>query len=84
MKKIINVKALNDFALECTMDNGDVFRYDMSFVLDGPGEMLTALRKPSHFKKVFIELGSLSWPSGYEIHAETVARDGELIERQAS
>ena len=41
--------------------------------------MIDPLKDINHFQKVFIELGSLSWPSGYEIHAETICREGEKI-----
>lgn len=84
MRKITNVKVLNDFVLECTMDNGEVYKYDMSFVLGESAEMLIPLQNPSSFHKVFIEFGALAWPHGYEIHAETVVREGELVERRAS
>ncbi len=83
MRKIIKVIAA-DFWLECEMENGEVFKYDMSFVQSETGEMVIPLKKLDFFKKVFIELGSLSWPNGYEIHADTVASDGELISKAAS
>ena len=78
MKKIIRVEALEHF-LECEMDNGDTFKFDMSFVLKSEGEMVQALRDLSFFKKVFIELGAITWPNGYDIHADTIIADGELI-----
>ena len=83
MRKILKVKTL-DFVLECEMENGDVYSYDMSFVLQETGEMLMPLKDLDFFKQVFIELGSLSWPNGYEIHANSIARDGVLISEKAS
>lgn len=83
MRKILKVKAL-DFVLECEMDNGEVYSYDMSFVAISNGEMVLPLKDLDFFKKVFIELGALSWPNGYEIHADSVIRDGVLISKKAS
>lgn len=78
MRKIIKVIPQN-FALRCEMDNGEIFLYDMSFVNSESSPMIDPLKDINHFKKVFIELGSLSWPSGYEIHAETICREGKII-----
>jgi hypothetical protein len=78
MKKIIRVEAFEHY-LECEIDNGDIFRFDMSYVLSSEGEMIQHLKDLSFFKKVFIELGAITWPNGYDIHADTVIADGELI-----
>ncbi len=83
MRKIISVKAL-DFVLECEMENGDFFKYDMSFVKSESSEMIKPLQDLTFFKEVFLELGSLAWPNGYDIHAETVVRDGEQVSQVAS
>ena len=83
MRKVINVKS-NNYLLVCEMENGDVFHYDMSFVLNENSEMLLPLQDSSFFEQVFIELGALSWPNGYEIHGDTVVRDGLLITQKAS
>ena len=36
LRQVIGVKA-NGFTLECEMENGELFRYDMSFVLKEEG-----------------------------------------------
>ena len=79
IRKIVSVAARDNFVLECVMENGEVFSYDMSFLKNENGEMVIPLKKPDFFKQVFLELGHLSWPNGYEIHANTVARDGLLL-----
>ncbi|MCJ8277206.1 MAG: DUF2442 domain-containing protein [Bdellovibrionales bacterium] len=83
MRKILSVKSQN-FILECEMENGDIYTYDMSFIKNESGTMIEPLKKESFFNQVFLELGSLSWPNGYEIHANTVERDGHLISKAAS
>ena len=52
----------------------------MSFITQSDQEMLTPLKDKEFFKKVFIELGSLAWPNGYDIHVNTILRDGVNIE----
>ena len=51
MKKIIKVEAFEHY-LECEIDNGDVFRFDMTFILKSEGEMTQALKDLSFYKKV--------------------------------
>lgn len=79
MRKILSVKAF-DFFVHCEMENGDIYKYDMSFIHNDCSPMFAPLKQLKEFQSVFIELGSLSWPSGYDIHASTVVRDGELIQ----
>ena len=81
--KIVDVKAMDDFTLECVMSSGSVYRYDMSFLKSRKGEVTEPLRDIEVFKKVWIEYGALEWPSGYGIHGDTVARDGVLIKKAA-
>lgn len=80
IRKILSVTTVrDDFVLECVMESGEVFNYDMSFLKDQSGEMVVPLKEPDFFKQVFLELGHLSWPNGYEVHANTVAQDGVLM-----
>ena len=81
--KIVEVRAMDDFTLECIMSNGEVYQYDMSFLKSRKGEVTKPLRDIEVFKKVWIEYGALEWPSGYGIHGDTVVRDGVLIKKVA-
>lgn len=78
MRKVISVKAF-DYYLICALDDGTTYKYDMSFVIQRTGNMVLPLQDLDFFKKVFIETGSLAWPNGYDIHANTIARDGQKI-----
>ena len=73
---------MDDYSLICEMENGEVFKYDMSYLKTANGEVTKPLRDIAKFKQVQIEYGALEWPSGYGIHGDTVARDGELISKQ--
>ena len=75
---IIEIK-VGDYTLDCEMANGRTYRYDMHFLLESSGEVIEPLKSLEEFKKVFLESGSLEWPNGYCIHADTVALDGKRI-----
>ncbi|MCY4523420.1 MAG: DUF2442 domain-containing protein [Halobacteriovoraceae bacterium] len=83
IRKILDVKANDDFTLECEMENGEIYKYDMSFVHKESGEVIEPLRNIELFKQVWVDYGALEWPNGYGIHGNTVAREGELIKKSA-
>lgn len=83
MNKVIAVEAF-DYYLECELSSGKKYKYDLSDIPFSDKEMLQPLKDLSFFKKVFIELGALAWPNGYEIHADSIVRDGTLISDKAS
>lgn len=80
MRKVISVKAFDHY-LVCDLDDGNTYKYDMSFLLQRSGEMIVPLRSIDFFKKVFIDSGALAWPNDYNIHANTVERDGHKISK---
>ena len=82
--KIVEVKAMDDFALECMMSNGDVYRYDMTFLKSCKGEVTRPLKDIDVFKQVWIEYGALEWPSGYGLHGDTIVRNGVRIGKVAA
>lgn len=81
MKKVISVKAFEHYLI-CELDDNLTYKYDMSFILQRNGSMTLPLRDLAFFKKVFIESGALAWPNGYDIHADTVARDGQKLSKE--
>lgn len=83
MKNILSVIPY-DYYLICELDNGNTYQYDMSFILSRDSEMTRPLKDISFFKKVFIESGCLAWPNGYDIHANTVARDGKIVQEKSA
>ena len=65
IRTIVEVKAMDDFTLECEMENGEVYRYDMSFINKENGEMIESLRDVKMFKGVWLDeiggLGMAKW-----------------------
>ena len=84
LRDIVDVQVCDDFILECEMDNGEIYRYDMSFVLKRDGEIFIPLHDINVFKEVWIEYGAIEWPSGLGIHGDTVVREGKLISKSAA
>jgi hypothetical protein len=83
MKNVVNI-IVEDFYLVCELDDGNLYRYNMDFIKTKNGQAILPLKDIHFFKKVFIESGALAWPNGYEIHGDTVARDGELLQNEES
>lgn len=79
IRTIVAVCAMDDFTLECEMENGECYRYDMSFVKQEKGAAIEPLADIEVFKNVWVEYGALEWVCGYGIHGDTVARDGQSI-----
>jgi hypothetical protein len=82
MRKITNI-AVNNYFIICTLDNGEKYCYDMNFVKTENHEMLKPLRDINFFKKVYLEYGSLAWPNGYDIHVNTIIREGKKTDEAA-
>ena len=83
LREIIKIKANDDFTLECEMENGDVYRYDMSCLQEESGEMVRPLKDIDYFKQAFVEVDYVTWPNGYSIDGTAIALTGELIKKSA-
>ena len=83
IRNVIGVKANDDFTLECEMDNGEVYEYDMSFIHDSNGEMEEPLRDLRFFKRLWIELGCITWANHYCVDGTNIAINGKLIKISA-
>ena len=83
MREVISVRANDDFTLECEMENGEVYLYDMSSLKKENGEMVQPLKDVNYFKQVFVEVDYITWPNGYSVDGTAIALVGELIKRSA-
>ena len=84
IRKIFNVEYEGDYLLICSMENGDIYQFDMSYLKEKKGPMREPLSELSFFQQVQLdEYGNLSWPNGYEVSANTVAEGGMLIKKSA-
>ena len=83
IRKIIDVKAMDNFTLECEMENGEIYRYDMSFILTDNAPMIEPLKNIDFFKRVWLEYGALEWPNGFGIHGKTIVRDATPVSKKS-
>jgi hypothetical protein len=81
MRKIVHVEGTSDFTLICTFDNGELKSFQMKEIFRKKGLMIEPLRKPSFFKKVFIESGTPTWPNGFDVCADLIYKLGKQIKR---
>ena len=80
IRSILKVTPVENYVLKCEMENGEIYEYDMSSLVHNTGPMALPLCEPYFFEQVFLsKFGHLAWPNGYEIHANTVVKDGSLI-----
>ena len=85
IREIIEVQAMDNFTLICTMENGEIYEYDMAFGLhEEEGEVIEPLRISTYLTKFGLMI-LMPWngPTGFGIHGDTVARDGQLISQAA-
>ena len=67
LNKIVGFKATGPHRLAITFSDGASGEHDFQHVLGDSGPAAEPLRNPDYFKKVFLELGALTWPNGYDM-----------------
>jgi hypothetical protein len=81
MIKIIRVEPAPGFLLRLEFSDGTAGDYDLGPLVDRATELTRPLGEPGFFSSVFLELGALAWPNGFELSPSAVHR--ELEERGA-
>ncbi|KQY28787.1 hypothetical protein ASD21_03010 [Caulobacter sp. Root1455] len=64
--KAVKVKALSGHRLDVTFSDGSSGVIDLSDVLRSQGEMARPLADEAFFARVFLEMGTPTWPNGYD------------------
>ncbi len=82
MVDVTGVEYLDCFRLRVRFNNGREGVHDFSATAARDGEMVRPLKDPAFFARVFVELGALTWPNGFDpdpiaLH-ERMAAAGEL------
>jgi hypothetical protein len=82
MIDVVSVKPKGGFKLQIAFSDGSVGEHDFSATTARDGEMVRPLRVPAFFTRVFVELGALTWPNGFDLDPialyERMAGAGEL------
>lgn len=71
-RSIVSVIPLAHFKLKCHFDDGSIILFDMSYVKKEKGPLVKQLQSVKFFKKVFIEMGTPTWPNGYDVCADYI------------
>lgn len=67
MIDVVSVKPLDGYRLRVEFSDGLLGVHDFSDVVSRTGEMVSPLKDLSFFARVFVELGALAWPNGYDL-----------------
>jgi hypothetical protein len=82
MIDVVRVKPLGGYRLRIEFSDGTSGERDFSAMVAREGEMLRPLKDPAFFARVFVELGALTWPNGFDLDTialhDRMAADGEL------
>jgi hypothetical protein len=79
---VTSVRALDDYELEVSFENGERRRFDVKPYL-GRG-IFVRLRDRSLFQAVRAVAGSIEWPGGLDLSYETLYLRGQAISEQAA
>lgn len=87
MIDVVSVKPLGGFRLRVGFSDGSVGEHDFSSTAARDGEMVRPLKDPVFFARVFVELGALTWPNGFDLDPialhDRMAAAGELTREAA-
>jgi hypothetical protein len=67
MIDVVSVKPLGDFRLRVGFSDGSAGEHDFLATVARDGEMVQSLKDAAFFARVFIELGALAWPNGFDL-----------------
>jgi hypothetical protein len=79
---VVSVKPVGGYRLHVAFSDGSAGVHDFSTTAAREGEMVRPLKDPKFFARVFVELGALAWPNGFDLDPialhERMAKAGEL------
>lgn len=82
MIDVVSVKHVGGYKLRVGFSDGSIGVHDFSATAARDGEMVRPLKDPAFFARVFVELGALTWPNGFDIDPialhDRMAAAGEL------
>ena len=78
MKKVVAVKANEDFSLDLKFNDGSVRRFDVKPYLDLG--VFTELKDLQYFNQVKIAFGTVQWPHEQDISPDTLYLESKPID----
>ncbi|MGE0714203.1 MAG: DUF2442 domain-containing protein [Alphaproteobacteria bacterium] len=74
--KVVEVRAIGPRTLHVRFSDGSAGERDTTDILAEDGPMVTPLRDPGFFGRVFVELGTITWPNGFDL--DSIALHAEM------
>lgn len=86
--KIRRIRRLGPYRLKLWFTDGQAGEWDFSELARDSGPMVLPFKDPAYFDRVFLEMGALTWPNGFDwspeaLHADMLAA-GALSEETAA
>lgn len=82
MIDVVSVKPVGGYRLRVGFSDGSAGIHDFASIATREGEMVRPLKDPAFFARVFVELGALAWPNGFDLDPialhERMTAAGEL------
>ena len=78
MRKVIAVRANDDFSLDLRFDDGSVRRFDVKPYLEYG--VFRELKDKDYFKRAKVSLGTVQWPNEQDISPETLYMESTVVE----
>jgi Protein of unknown function (DUF2442) len=75
--KTLKIKRLGRFRLYLYFSDGTEGEWDFAGVIAEGGTMVEPLKKPKYFARVFLQLGVLTWPNGFDL--DSIALHDEMM-----
>lgn len=72
--KIIRVRHAGDYRLDIIFDDGAHGVHDFAWLFDRVGPMNEPLQDQAFFARVFLEVGALAWPNGFDLSPWNIRR----------
>ena len=78
MRKVVAVRANDDYTLDLKFDDGSVRRFDVKPYLDQG--IFKELKESNYFKRVKVAFGTVQWPNEQDISPETLYIESRVLE----
>ena len=75
--KILNIKKLGRFRLYLYFSDRTEGEWDFADLTTEGGTMVRPLKSPKYFARVFLQLGALTWPNGFDL--DSIALHDEMM-----
>jgi hypothetical protein len=69
------LKRLGGYRLKLWFTDGMAGEWDFSDLARRSGPMVEPFKDPTYFDRVFLEMGALTWPNGYDWSPEALHED---------